>query len=178
MIILIFVIHKKKKYMEEGIKFTKADKYIINPVNNFISKSTTGGIVLFISAMIAIVLANSPLSHWYHEIWEHKFGFSFDGQTYLNYSIHHWVNDGLMAIFFFVVGLELKRELIGGELSNPKNAMLPIIAAVGGMVVPALIYTFFNYGTGSAHGWGIPMATDIAFALGVLYLLGDRIPPL
>jgi NhaA family Na+:H+ antiporter len=162
--------------MEEGIKFTKADKYIIKPVSDFISKSTTGGIVLFISAVIAIVLANSPLSHWYHEIWEHKFGFLFDGQTYLNYSIHHWVNDGLMAIFFFVVGLELKRELIGGELSNPKNAMLPIIAAVGGMVVPALIYTFFNYGTDSAHGWGIPMATDIAFALGVLYLLGDRIP--
>jgi NhaA family Na+:H+ antiporter len=176
MIILIFVSHKKKSDMEEGIKFTKADKYLINPVNNFISKSTTGGIVLFISAMVAIILANSPLSEWYHHIWEHKFGFYIDGQTYLNYSIHHWVNDGLMAIFFFVVGLELKRELIGGELSNPKNAMLPIIAALGGMIVPALIYTFFNYGTVSDHGWGIPMATDIAFALGVLYLLGDRIP--
>ena len=162
--------------MEEGIKFTPADKYIINPVNNFISKSTTGGIVLFVAALIAIVLANSPLSEWYHHLWEHKIGLYFDGQTYLNYSIHHWVNDGLMAIFFFVVGLELKRELIGGELSNPKNAMLPIIAAVGGMVVPALIYAFFNFGTESAHGWGIPMVTDIAFALGVLYLLGDRIP--
>lgn len=162
--------------MEEGIKFTPADKYIINPVNSFISKSTTGGIVLFLAALVAIIVANSPLSEWYHHIWEHKFGFYFDGQTYLNYSIHHWVNDGLMAIFFFVVGLELKRELIGGELSNPKNAMLPIIAAVGGMIVPALFYTVFNYGTDSAHGWGIPMATDIAFALGVLYLLGDRIP--
>lgn len=162
--------------MEEGIKFTPADKYIINPVNSFISKSTTGGIVLFVSALIAIILANSSFSEWYHHLWEHKIGFYFDGNTYLNYSIHHWVNDGLMAIFFFVVGLELKRELIGGELSNPKNAMLPIIAAVGGMVVPALFYTFFNYGTESAHGWGIPMATDIAFALGVLYLLGDRIP--
>ena len=162
--------------MEEGIKFTPADKYIINPVNSFISKSTTGGIVLFVAALIAIILANSPLSEWYHHIWEHKIGFNFDGDTYLNYSIHHWVNDGLMAVFFFVVGLELKRELIGGELSNPKNAMLPIIAAVGGMIVPALIYTIFNFGTESAHGWGIPMATDIAFALGVLYLLGDRIP--
>lgn len=162
--------------MEEGIKFTPADKYIINPVNSFISKSTTGGIVLFVSALIAIILANSSFSEWYHHLWEHKIGFYFDGNTYLNYSIHHWVNDGLMAIFFFVVGLELKRELIGGELSNPKNAMLPIIAAVGGMVVPALFYTFFNYGIESAHGWGIPMATDIAFALGVLYLLGDRIP--
>ena len=162
--------------MEEGIKFTPADKYIINPVNSFISKSTTGGIVLFVSALIAIILANSSLSEWYHHIWEYKVGFNFDGKTFLNYSIHHWVNDGLMAIFFFVVGLELKRELIGGELSNPKNAMLPIIAAVGGMVVPALFYTMFNFGTDSAHGWGIPMATDIAFALGVLYLLGDRIP--
>jgi len=162
--------------MQEGIKVTPADKYIINPVNSFISKSTTGGIVLFISALIAIILANSSLAEWYHHIWEHKFGIYIDGQTYLNYSIHHWVNDGLMAIFFFVVGLELKRELIGGELSTPKNAMLPIIAAIGGMIVPALIYTFFNYGTESSHGWGIPMATDIAFALGVLYLLGDRIP--
>lgn len=162
--------------MQEGIKFTPADKYLINPVNSFISKSTTGGIVLFVSALIAIILANSSLSEWYHHIWEHKIGLYFDGNTYLNYSIHHWVNDGLMAVFFFVVGLELKRELIGGELSNPKNAMLPIIAAVGGMVVPALFYTFFNYGSESAHGWGIPMATDIAFALGVLYLLGDRIP--
>ena len=162
--------------MEEGIKFTPADKYIINPVNSFISKSTTGGIVLFVSALIAIILANSSFSEWYHHLWEHKIGFYFDGNTYLNYSIHHWVNDGLMAIFFFLVGLELKRELIGGELSNPNNAMLPIISAVGGMVVPALFYTFFNYGTESAHGWGIPMATDIAFALGVLYLLGDRIP--
>ena len=162
--------------MEEGIKFTPADKYIINPVNSFISKSTTGGIVLFVAALVAIILANSSLSEWYHNIWEHKIGLYFDGQTYLNYSIHHWVNDGLMAVFFFVVGLELKRELIGGELSNPKNAMLPISAAIGGMVVPALIYTAFNFGTESAHGWGIPMATDIAFALGVLYLLGDRIP--
>ena len=166
----------KKTHIQEGIKFTPADKYIINPVNSFISKSTTGGIVLFVAALVAIILANSPLSEWYHHIWEHKIGLNFDGESYLNYSIHHWVNDGLMAIFFFVVGLELKREVIGGELSNPKNAMLPIIAAVGGMIVPALFYALFNFGTESSHGWGIPMATDIAFALGVLYLLGDRIP--
>lgn len=176
MIILNFVIHKKKRRMNDQIKTTPAEKWIINPVNNFISKSTTGGIVLFVSAIIAIILANSSLSDWYHHIWEHKIGLTFDGETYLNYSIHHWVNDGLMAIFFFVVGLELKREIIGGELSNPKNALLPIVAAVGGMVFPALIYGIFNSGTESAHGWGIPMATDIAFALGVLYLLGDKIP--
>lgn len=162
--------------MEEKVALTPVDKYIINPVNRFISKSTTGGIVLFIAAIIAIVLANSSLAESYHHFWENKFGFTFNGTTYLNYSIHHWVNDGLMAIFFFVVGLELKREFIGGELASPKNAMLPIIAAIGGMVVPALIYVFFNYGTDTSHGWGIPMATDIAFALGVLFLLGDRIP--
>ncbi|MDR6967467.1 NhaA family Na+:H+ antiporter [Flavobacterium arsenatis] len=162
--------------MNDQIKTTPAEKWIINPVNNFIKKSTTGGIVLFVSAIVAIILANSSLSDWYHHIWEHKIGFTFDGETYLNYSIHHWVNDGLMAVFFFVVGLELKREIIGGELSNPKNALLPIVAAVGGMVFPALIYGIFNSGTESAHGWGIPMATDIAFALGVLYLLGSKIP--
>jgi NhaA family Na+:H+ antiporter len=94
----------------------------------------------------------------------------------LEYSIHHWINDGLMAIFFFVVGLELKREFIGGELSSPRKALLPIVAAIGGMVVPAGIYLLFNSSPEVHSGWGIPMATDIAFALGVLYLLGDRIP--
>ncbi len=176
MIILNFVTHKKKNRMNDQIKTTPAEKWIINPVNNFIKKSTTGGIVLFVSALVAIILANSSLSDWYHHIWEHKIGFTFDGATYLNYTLHHWVNDGLMAIFFFVVGLELKREIVGGELSNPKNAMLPIAAAVGGMIFPALIYGIFNSGTESSHGWGIPMATDIAFALGVLYLLGNKIP--
>lgn len=162
--------------MNNEIKSTPAEKWIINPVNNFISKSTTGGIILFIAAVLAIFLANSSFQDWYHHIWEHKIGFAFNDTLYLNYTIHHWVNDGLMAIFFFVVGLELKREIIGGELSEPKKAMLPIVAAVGGMVFPALIYMFFNFGTDSSHGWGIPMATDIAFALGVLYILGDKIP--
>lgn len=160
----------------DDLKTTPADRWIAHPLRNFINKSTTGGIVLFISAIVAIVLANSPLSEGYHHLWEHKFGFSFDDVTYLNLSLHHWINDGLMAIFFFVVGLELKRELLNGELSDPKKALLPIVAALGGMIFPAIIYTAFNYGTDSAQGWGIPMATDIAFALGVLYLLGDKIP--
>ncbi|HEU4496891.1 MAG TPA: Na+/H+ antiporter NhaA [Flavobacterium sp.] len=160
-----------------NIKITPAEKWIINPVNNFISKSTTGGIILFLAAAVAIFLANSQWQDWYRHIWEHELGFNFDGQAYLNMSIHHWVNDGLMAIFFFVVGLELKREIIGGELSQPKKALLPIVAAIGGMIVPALIYVFLNKGTDAVHGWGIPMATDIAFALGVLFLLGNRIPP-
>ncbi|WP_296147893.1 Na+/H+ antiporter NhaA [uncultured Flavobacterium sp.] len=155
---------------------TPAEKWIINPITKFISKSTTGGIVLFVAAVLAVFLANSQWKDSYHHLWEHKIGFSFDGNSYLNLSLHHWINDGLMAIFFFAVGLELKREIIAGELSQPKKALLPIVAAIGGMLFPALIFTIFNFGSDSSHGWGIPMATDIAFALGVLYLLGDKIP--
>lgn len=149
---------------------------ITEPIQKFIQNEKASGIVLGISVILALILANSPLSEAYHHFFNHKLGFQFDGQSYLEYSIHHWINDGLMAVFFFVVGLELKREIVAGELSNPRQAMLPILAAVGGMVVPAAIYIAFNP-TGEQHsGWGIPMATDIAFALGVLYLLGDKIP--
>jgi len=162
--------------MHEPIITTPVEKWIVKPISRFIGKSTTGGIVLFVSAVLAIIIANSPWAEDYHHLWEHHFGFAIDGTMYLNKSIHHWINDGLMAVFFFVVGLELKREIIGGELSNIKKAMLPIAAAAGGMIFPALIYLFFNT-SGEAHaGWGIPMATDIAFALGVLFLLGDKIP--
>ncbi|ADQ81401.1 sodium/proton antiporter, NhaA family [Riemerella anatipestifer ATCC 11845 = DSM 15868] len=157
------------------IHLTPADKHIVRPVNKFISKSTTGGIVLFIAALIAIFFANSEWSEEYNHFWHQHIVISL-GEFSLDLSLHHWINDGLMAIFFFVVGLELKRELTNGELASPKKAMLPIIAAIGGMVFPALIYTFFNNGTDAAHGWGIPMATDIAFALGVMYLLGNKVP--
>ncbi len=162
--------------MEHKIKLTPVDKYIVSPMQKFMSKSTTGGMVLFVAAVIAIFFANSPWAEWYHHLWEHKVGFSINDTVHLNLTLHHWINDGLMAIFFFVVGLELKRELTVGELSSPKKAMLPIIAAIGGMVFPALIYTVFNGNTDAAHGWGIPMATDIAFALGVLYILGSKVP--
>lgn len=161
--------------MEPNLKLTPVDKYLVKPVHSFISKSTTGGIVLFIAAVIAIFFANSPWAEAYSHIWYHKIGISF-GEYELKMSLHHWINDGLMAIFFFVVGLELKRELTNGELASPKKALLPIIAAIGGMVFPALIYVFFNGGSDAAHGWGIPMATDIAFALGVMYLLGNKVP--
>lgn len=161
--------------MEPELNLSPVDKYIVKPVNQFISKSTTGGMVLFVAAVVAIFFANSPWAEAYSSIWQHKIGVSF-GDLELKMSLHHWVNDGLMAIFFFVVGLELKRELSNGELASPKKAMLPIIAAIGGMAFPALIYTLFNGGTDAAHGWGIPMATDIAFALGVLYLLGNKVP--
>ena len=149
---------------------------VVQPIQRFIRQEKSGGLVLGISVIVALFLANSPWHNEYHHFFEHKLGFLFDGKTYLEYSIHHWINDGLMAIFFFVVGLELKREFVAGELSNPRKAMLPIVAALGGMVVPALIYFSLNPTGEVSNGWGIPMATDIAFALGVLYLVGNRIP--
>lgn len=149
---------------------------VTRPIQKFIQQEKAGGIFLGLSVIIALFLANSPWSHEYHHFFEHKLGFTFDGESFLSYSLHHWINDGLMAVFFFVVGLELKREIVAGELSNPRKAMLPILAAAGGMIVPALIYFSLNPVGEVHHGWGIPMATDIAFALGVLYLLGNRIP--
>ena len=149
---------------------------IIQPFQKFIQQEKSGGIVLGISVIIALIFANSAWSSYYFEVLDYKFGFIFNSQTYFNYSILHWINDGLMAIFFFVVGLELKREIVGGELSQPRKALLPIGAAIGGMLVPALIYILFNPTGETGHGWGIPMATDIAFALGVLYLLGNKVP--
>ncbi|AYZ35204.1 Na+/H+ antiporter NhaA [Chryseobacterium indologenes] len=149
---------------------------IVQPMQRFIQQEKSGGLLLGISVVIALILANTSLSHSYHEILEQSFGFRWNNETYFEYNIHHWINDGLMSIFFFVVGLELKREIIGGELSDVRKALLPIVAAVGGMVMPALIYLLCNPSGEPHKGWGIPMATDIAFALGVLYLLGNRIP--
>lgn len=149
---------------------------ISRPIQSFIAQEKSGGIVLGISVVLALVLANSAWADSYHHFLENSFGFQWNGKSYFNFSLHHWINDGLMAIFFFVVGLELKREIVGGELANPRKAMLPIAAALGGMAVPAAIYLLFNPSGDTHSGWGIPMATDIAFALGVLYLLGDRIP--
>lgn len=149
---------------------------VVQPIQRFIVQEKAGGIVLGLSVIIAMILANSIWSGDYFHILEHKFGFTFDGNSFFEYSIQHWINDGLMAVFFFVVGLELKREIVGGELSQPRKALLPIGAAIGGMLVPALIYIAFNPTGEVHHGWGIPMATDIAFALGVLYLLGSKIP--
>lgn len=149
---------------------------VVYPIQKFIQNEKSGGLVLGISVIIALILANSPWAHGYHHFLEHQFGFQLDGKTYLEYNLHHWINDGLMAVFFFVVGLELKREIVAGELSDPRKALLPIAAAIGGMLVPAAIYVAFNPAGEVQHGWGIPMATDIAFALGVLYLLGKRVP--
>lgn len=152
-----------------------ADKWIIEPMSRFIGNSTMSGIILFSAALLALILSNSPWAVAFHHLWEVEFSIGYNGH-FISKSLHHWINDGLMAVFFFVVGLELKREIIAGELSKPRQAMLPVAAAAGGMIFPALIYLLFNRSGETAGGWGIPMATDIAFALGVLYLLGDRVP--
>lgn len=149
--------------------------HLLKPLSRFIKAESTAGVILLFSALAALVIANSPLSSWYHHLWETHLSVEIGGRG-IDKSLHHWINDGLMAMFFFVVGLELKREVIAGELSNLRKAILPLAAAVGGMVIPALIYTFFNIGSDASSGWGIPMATDIAFALGILALLGRRVP--
>ncbi len=149
---------------------------IVTPLQQFIRREKSAGIILGLSVVAALALANSPWSDAYFHFFEHRLGFLVDGEPYLDYSLHHWINDGLMSMFFFVVGLELKREFIGGELADPRHTLLPIGAAVAGMLVPALIYTALNAGTPAAVGWGIPMATDIAFSLAIVYVLGDRVP--
>ena len=149
---------------------------IVKGVQRFMAQEKSGGIVLAVAVLLAILLANSALSDRYYDFFQQKLGFIWNGEPYLYFSLHHWINDGLMSIFFFHIGLELKRELISGELSDPRNIILPIGAAIGGMAVPALVYLFFNAGTPEYTGWGVPMTTDIAFALGVLFLLGKHVP--
>ncbi|MFN2215254.1 MAG: Na+/H+ antiporter NhaA [Anaerolineales bacterium] len=142
---------------------------------DFARIEASGGIVLLISAIIALVWANSSLSESYFHFWETELGLGF-GQAVFSLPLIEWINDGLMVVFFFVVGLEIKRQLTTGELSRPRRAVLPLAAALGGMLVPAAIYLLFNAGGPGESGWGIPMATDIAFTLGVLALLGSRAP--
>ena len=153
----------------------KAFDSILTPLDDFIHRQTTSGILLMLCAVLAIYVANSPWSETYHHILATPLTIGIPGFQ-LSKTLHHWINDGLMAIFFFVIGLELKREILVGELANMKLAMLPIIAAVGGMLVPVLIYISFNQEGPALNGWGVPMATDIAFALGALALLGKRVP--
>lgn len=149
--------------------------HLLKPVSKFIHQEFTGGIILFISVLVAIIWANSPWAESYHHLWEISFALSF-GEYGLDKPLHVWINDGLMALFFFVIGLELKREFIAGELSTVRKASLPMMAALGGMLVPAVIYISINYDQPSSNGWGIPMATDIAFALALLSLAGKNIP--
>ncbi len=144
--------------------------------SRFLGSQWAGGVALLVFAVIALLLANlETTKEWYHNILTLNVGFTFGDSTF-GMSVEQWINDGLMVLFFFVVGLEIKREIIAGELSNIRKASLPIIAAIGGMIVPAVIYFSINAGTEFEYGWGIPMATDIAFAIGVLSLLGRKVP--
>lgn len=148
---------------------------IFRPIQRFIHTSAAGGIVLMVATVLALGLANSPFADAYDAVLQTHIAVSI-GAFHLDESVLHWINDGLMAIFFFLVGLEIKREVRAGELANLRAALLPIVAALGGVVVPAVLYVVFTAGGPGAGGWGIPMATDIAFALGLLALLGNRIP--
>jgi NhaA family Na+:H+ antiporter len=152
----------------------RIDKFL-RPFQRFIHEESSSGVVLLVCTAAAVILSNSPLSDAYHRFWELEFSIRLAGYE-VSESLHYWINDGLMAMFFFFVGLEMKREMIGGELSNLRNALLPLAAALGGMVLPAIIYVAINYHSPGEGGWGIPMATDIAFALAVLSLLGKRVP--
>ena len=150
--------------------------YITTPFKWFFKLEAASGLLLLISAVIALIISNSSFSSTYFEILQSYF-FIGVNNIGIKMSLLHWINDALMAVFFFFVTLEIKREFLQGELSNPKQALLPIIAAIGGMLVPALIYVYINFQTGDTlRGWAIPSATDIAFSLGVLSLLGSRVP--
>lgn len=163
---------------EKGVfhsPWEKSFDKILTPFEEFIHRQTTSGLLLMGTAIIALVLANGPLATAYEHLVHTLISLDIGSWT-LEMSLHHWINDGLMTLFFFVVGLELKREMLVGELAKPRNAALPIGAALGGMVVPALIYFAINPEGDAARGWGIPMATDIAFAIGALALLASRVP--
>lgn len=149
--------------------------HVLTPISRFIQNESAAGIFLLTSAVAALVVSNSAWAASYHHWWEIDISIGV-GDYSLSRTLHHWINDGLMAMFFFVVGLELKREIVGGELSTPRQALLPLVAAAGGMVVPAAIYLLANPQAPAQDGWGVPMATDIAFVLGILSLLGSRVP--
>lgn len=164
--------------MKKGVNhapWEKSFNKILSPFEDFIHRQTTSGMLLMGMAIVAIILANSPFAPSYFHILHTPVSFSV-GEWGIEMSLHHWINDGLMALFFFVVGLELKREILVGELAKLRNAILPISAAIGGMIAPAFIYLFFNPTGEASMGWGIPMATDIAFAIGALALLANRVP--
>jgi len=153
-----------------------AAQRLLTPVERFVSIEASSGILLLAAAVVALAWANSPWRSAYEAVLHTHVGIRI-GRLAFERPLHFWINEGLMAVFFFVVGLEIKRELHGGALSEIRRAALPVVAALGGMLVPAGIYLLLNAGTPTAAGWGVPMATDIAFAVGVLALLGRRVPP-
>jgi NhaA family Na+:H+ antiporter len=147
-----------------------------HPFLEFIKSEQGSGVVLIVCVAISMVIANSPFNDGFSKLLTYRFGFEYPA-IQLKYSLLNWINDGLMAVFFFLIGLEIKNEIINGHLSSFKLAAVPMFAAIGGAIVPAIIFFALNYGTGTYKGWAIPMATDIAFALGVLALLGKLVPP-
>jgi NhaA family Na+:H+ antiporter len=149
---------------------------LIRPLVDFLHTESAGGVALVAAAIVALLWTNSPWDASYDDVWTTDLAVAL-GHWELDLDLRDWINDGLMALFFFVVGLEIKRELVEGELRDPRRAALPVWAALGGMIVPALIYAAFNAGGEGSDGWGIPMATDIAMAVGVLSLLGSRASP-
>jgi NhaA family Na+:H+ antiporter len=150
-------------------------RHVAQPLDRFLKVEAAGGVLLLAAAVAALVWANAPWSGSYEQLWRTVVSIEA-GPLRISEDLGHWVNDGLMALFFFVVGMEIKQELVAGQLADRRSAALPVVAALGGMVVPAVLFWVINVGGPGAHGWGIPMATDIAFALGVLMLLGDRVP--
>jgi Na+:H+ antiporter, NhaA family len=146
----------------------------LSPVERFLSVEAASGLVLLLAALLALVLANSPLRSLYHAVWNAPLRL---GRLSLGHDLHFWINDGLMTVFFFVIGLEIRRELRSGGLVELRRAALPVVAALGGMLAPALLYLAFNHSGTGVRGWAVPVATDIAFAAGVLGLLGRRTPP-
>ena len=167
---------ERKKYTaRDANSWEKTFGVLMTPFEAFAKNSSSSGIVLICCTVVALVLANSPFSEAYQRVLHTPLAISL-GTSTLVLSLHHWINDGLMAVFFYLVGLEIKREMIVGELSSIRQALLPIVAAVGGMVAPALLYVLVNRGGAGMPGWGIPMATDIAFAIAALMLLGTRVP--
>lgn len=149
---------------------------LFSPLRRFLQIESASGCILLVCAAIAIIIANSPWAAAYHRFWQTHLIVGID-QFVLNKPLEFWVNDGLMAIFFFVVGLEIKREIVNGELSEWRKASLPVLGAVGGMVAPALVYSSFQLFGAHPRGWGVPMATDIAFVVGIMALFGSRVPP-
>jgi NhaA family Na+:H+ antiporter len=154
------------------IRITSA---IVNPFEWFLKNVTSGGVLLIFVTALALLWANSPLKEYYQSLWEYDFILGLQPFE-LKKSILHWINDGMMAIFFFVVGLEIKREFIAGELSTFRQAIFPVFAAFGGMIVPIALYSSFGFAGEMSQGWGIPMATDIAFSLAILGILGKKVP--
>jgi Na+:H+ antiporter, NhaA family len=148
---------------------------LVRPFQEFAARESSGGILLLLCTVAALVWVNSPSAASYATVWHTNVGVTF-GAFVLHHDLHFWINDGLMGIFFFVVGLEIKRELLVGDLASPRQAALPIAGAIGGVLAPALIFAGFNSGGPGAPGWGVPMATDIAFVIGVMGLLGRRVP--